>query len=504
MKVRVEIPDRAPPRRDEDAGRTAVAVQELDASPGRPLPEELRREMEARFGCDFSEVRIHQDDRADGSARALGARAFTIGNDIYFQAGAFEPTKLDGRRLLAHELAHTIQQAQAGERVPKLTAKLALESMTARRAEERQASDAAEIALSGKRFESGTVRPTGEAAAGQSAPHVARWLDTIPGDRASHSAANPFVEELALDVVHALEHDPADAGAHTQRRLSRLEAATRAAVIGRVQEMLTPDQRERSAKALSGAAVTEEQPSTGVSQATSATSASRENAVRSARASAGPEVEQPVPAEAETATPHADGTTGADGAARAGGAAEHAEPAGAEVETAAAHADAAAAHARAAAPRKAESIAGVGDRAARDAAKKAAAGRGAAGKAPAESLKPGTDKQLAAAAGAVVAPEGAPQGLAGKLGGAGAAGQSPTAAAAQSDGGEADAQPDLGPADALDSKVDARTRERIAKAEARGEELEEAGRRDDSRAHGDPERPRGGGDRGQAARPVGR
>ena len=143
MKVRVEIPDRAPTRRDEDAGRAAVAVQELEASPGRRLPDELRREMEARFGCDFSEVRIHQDARADGSARALGARAFTIGNDIYFQAGAFEPTKLDGRRLLAHELAHTIQQAQAGEGVPKLAAKLALESVSARRAEERQARDAA-------------------------------------------------------------------------------------------------------------------------------------------------------------------------------------------------------------------------------------------------------------------------------------------------------------------------------------------------------------------------
>ncbi|HEY4824195.1 MAG TPA: DUF4157 domain-containing protein, partial [Solirubrobacteraceae bacterium] len=81
MKARVEIPDRAPSRRDEDDGRAAVAVQELEASPGRPLPDELRREMEERFGCDFSEVRIHQDSRADSSAQALGARAFTIGSD---------------------------------------------------------------------------------------------------------------------------------------------------------------------------------------------------------------------------------------------------------------------------------------------------------------------------------------------------------------------------------------------------------------------------------------
>ena len=58
MKVRIEVPDRAPSRRDEDGGRLGLAVAELEQSPGRPLPDELRREMETRFGCDFSRVRI--------------------------------------------------------------------------------------------------------------------------------------------------------------------------------------------------------------------------------------------------------------------------------------------------------------------------------------------------------------------------------------------------------------------------------------------------------------
>ena len=181
MKVRIEVPDRAPSRRDEDGGRLGLAVAELEESPGRPIPDELRREMETRFGCDFSRVRIHQDARADDSARALGARAFTIGNDIYFQAGAFEPTRIDGRRLLAHELAHTIQQS-AGERVPRLAAKMALASIAARRAEERQARDAAEVALSSTALKPPGMRGTVTAAGAGSTgvPHVARWMDASP------------------------------------------------------------------------------------------------------------------------------------------------------------------------------------------------------------------------------------------------------------------------------------------------------------------------------------
>ena len=66
--------------------------------------------MEQRFGCDFSEVRIHLGANADQSTREVSAVAYTVGRDIVFGAGRFAPETTDGRRLLAHELTHVVQQ----------------------------------------------------------------------------------------------------------------------------------------------------------------------------------------------------------------------------------------------------------------------------------------------------------------------------------------------------------------------------------------------------------
>lgn len=79
-------------------------------SSGQPLDSNTRGVMESRFGHDFSQVRIHADSHADQSSRALHARAFTYGRDIYFRHGQYDPGSLEGTRLLAHELTHTLQQ----------------------------------------------------------------------------------------------------------------------------------------------------------------------------------------------------------------------------------------------------------------------------------------------------------------------------------------------------------------------------------------------------------
>jgi len=70
--------------------------------------------MESRFGYDFGDVRVHTDARANESARAVNALAYTVGRDVVFGANQFAPSTQLGRRLLAHELAHTIQQTGAG------------------------------------------------------------------------------------------------------------------------------------------------------------------------------------------------------------------------------------------------------------------------------------------------------------------------------------------------------------------------------------------------------
>ncbi len=79
---------------------------------GRPLSESERAFFEPHFGQDFSRVRIHADGRAAGAARAVHARAFTVGQDVVFGSGHGKPETVSGVRLLAHELAHVLQQNQ--------------------------------------------------------------------------------------------------------------------------------------------------------------------------------------------------------------------------------------------------------------------------------------------------------------------------------------------------------------------------------------------------------
>lgn len=80
---------------------------------GRPLEIEVRRPMERGFGTDFSQVNVHTDDRAATLSQQLNARAFTTGNDVFFNLGEFRPQQTDGKRLLAHELSHVVQQRGA-------------------------------------------------------------------------------------------------------------------------------------------------------------------------------------------------------------------------------------------------------------------------------------------------------------------------------------------------------------------------------------------------------
>ena len=80
---------------------------------GYPLTEQTRSFMESRFGMDFSQVKVHTDTHAVRMARALNAEAFTSGLDVYFAAGRYNPDSVQGKKLIAHELTHVIQQGGA-------------------------------------------------------------------------------------------------------------------------------------------------------------------------------------------------------------------------------------------------------------------------------------------------------------------------------------------------------------------------------------------------------
>jgi Domain of unknown function (DUF4157) len=85
-------------------------VHEAVRSPGQSLNATTRAFMASRFGNDFSQVRVHTDGEAADAARAVRARAYTIGRDIVFGAGQYAPATRDGKQLLAHELTHVMQQ----------------------------------------------------------------------------------------------------------------------------------------------------------------------------------------------------------------------------------------------------------------------------------------------------------------------------------------------------------------------------------------------------------
>jgi Domain of unknown function (DUF4157) len=96
---------------DLDKAAVPRDVHEVLRSPGQALGPSTRDFFEPRFGYDFGRVRVHADDRAAESARALNAIAYTVGEHIVFSPGQYEPNTRPGRRLLAHELTHTIQSA---------------------------------------------------------------------------------------------------------------------------------------------------------------------------------------------------------------------------------------------------------------------------------------------------------------------------------------------------------------------------------------------------------
>lgn len=90
----------------------AVELALARAGTGQPLPADVRRKMELALGSSLDRVRVHVDSVAADAARVLRARAFTIGEDIFFAAGAYEPETPAGQRLLVHELTHVVQAYQ--------------------------------------------------------------------------------------------------------------------------------------------------------------------------------------------------------------------------------------------------------------------------------------------------------------------------------------------------------------------------------------------------------
>jgi hypothetical protein len=100
-------------------GEVPTSIHAALASPGQPLAPSARAFFEPRFGLDFSQVRVHTDGLAQQSARDVHALAYTVGSHVVFGAGRYAPDTAGGKRLLAHELSHVVQQSQGSRRIQR-------------------------------------------------------------------------------------------------------------------------------------------------------------------------------------------------------------------------------------------------------------------------------------------------------------------------------------------------------------------------------------------------
>ncbi|BAK76592.1 hypothetical protein NH8B_1775 [Pseudogulbenkiania sp. NH8B] len=155
--------------------------------PGRPLDADTRHFMEDRFGSDFGSVRIHDDSAAAASARDVDAHAYTVGQNIVFGDGQYQPHSESGRHLLAHELAHTVQQ-QGLQRAG--ISSLADQGPDYQRLE-READFAADRVMSGQPLPNGVLSQGGPRLSRKPATPTV----TPPAPAATPAGATPATEE---------------------------------------------------------------------------------------------------------------------------------------------------------------------------------------------------------------------------------------------------------------------------------------------------------------------
>ena len=179
------------------------AVAGLDGR-GGPLSPEVRSFMEPRFGADLSAVRIHTDAHAHELARSVNARAFTVGRNVVFGAGHYAPQTDSGRRLLAHELTHTLQQGA--------TTRLARRPRRASRSPIRRSNSSVRTRIRSRRS------PTARRRIGVSGTGRA------PRARARSSTAARSTSSTSSSPRHAMRSR--HAGAHDREHRGRLRAAT--------------------------------------------------------------------------------------------------------------------------------------------------------------------------------------------------------------------------------------------------------------------------------------
>ncbi|MFF5405259.1 DUF4157 domain-containing protein [Streptomyces misionensis] len=226
-------------RRERAAASRTPEPKNIVSGAGQPLDPGVRRELEDQLGHDLSRVRLHTDRDADRLTELLGADAVAVGQDILFRSGAFRPGTDEGRRLLAHELLHTVQNPHGlgTLRAGREPGAVSLPQQSIEREAEAAAQD--------------LVRPAPE----QPAPQVTEnrstpgWLRyaTVDADRSRAEAMDPatLLDRLANSVVRSLRGDPEDLSGRTRKQLARLPEELLDGVLVRLENRLLAPEHDR-------------------------------------------------------------------------------------------------------------------------------------------------------------------------------------------------------------------------------------------------------------------
>ncbi|MFE4247965.1 DUF4157 domain-containing protein [Streptomyces sp. NPDC056910] len=223
-------------RKERAAKSRAPEPKNIVSGAGQPLDPGLRRELEEQLGHDLGRVRLHTGRDAGQLTELLGADAVAVGQDVFFREGAYRPGTDEGRRLLTHELQHTVQNPH-GLGALRAGRELGAVSLP-QQAIEREAEAAAQAVV-----QPGALEQTPQVEEGQATPGWLRYA-TVDADRMRAEAVDPatLVDRLAGNVLRSLRGDPTDASGRVRLQLARISEELEDAVVDRLENrLLTPE-----------------------------------------------------------------------------------------------------------------------------------------------------------------------------------------------------------------------------------------------------------------------
>ncbi|MEU6305643.1 eCIS core domain-containing protein [Streptomyces chartreusis] len=222
-------------RKERAAKSRTPEPKDIVSGAGQPLDPGVRRDLEERLGHDLSRVRLHTGRDAGQLTELLGADAVAVGQDVFFAEGAFKPGTDEGRRLLAHELLHTVQNPH-GLGTLRAGRELGAVSLP-QQAIEREAEAAAEAVAAGPEGEG--FQQAADVEEGQGTPGWLRYA-TVDADRRRTEQLDPatLVDRLANTVLRSLRGDPEDRSGRVRLQLARMSAQVQDVVFDRLEERL--------------------------------------------------------------------------------------------------------------------------------------------------------------------------------------------------------------------------------------------------------------------------